>query len=102
MFVIMMALYVEKYQHFAKQVTISSLLIFATISVQLKMPKETSENTVINTVNKVHILDYFTYFELNYLIKQVLYPNLFHMILHMSRLIDLQPEAHLKNTLNYS
>ena len=33
MFVIMMSLYVQKHQHFAKQVTICSLLLFASASV---------------------------------------------------------------------
>lgn len=32
MFVVMMVLFVEKHQNFAKQVTISSLLVFATLS----------------------------------------------------------------------
>lgn len=103
MFVIMMALYVEKHQNFAKQVTVSSLLVFATISVQLKMPKEgTSENHVINFVDKLGFLNFLTYFELNYLVKNAIYPNLYHMALHMSRLIDVAPEHLLRNMLQIS
>jgi len=68
-------------------------LIFATISVQLKIPKEgTSENHVINIVDKLGFLNFLTYFELNYLIKNAIYPNLYHMALNMSGLIDVVPE----------
>lgn len=54
----MLVLYVEKYQNFAKQLTITSLLIFASISVQLKMPRESispngNENLVIDQVKKI-------------------------------------------------
>jgi hypothetical protein len=47
MFIIMMALYVEKHQNFAKQMTIVSLLVFATISFQLKAPLEGEEENQI-------------------------------------------------------
>lgn len=73
------------------------------MSVQLKMPKEgTSENPVIEVVNKFGLLNFLTYFELNYLVKNAIYPNLYHMTLHMSRLIDVAPEFQLRNMLQVS
>jgi hypothetical protein len=47
MFMIIMAFYVEKYQNFCKQVVIGSLLFFATIAFQLKVPKEGDEENQI-------------------------------------------------------
>mgnify|MGYP001047731343 FL=1 len=67
------------------------------------MPKEgTSENHVINFVDKLGFLNFLTYFELNYLVKNAIYPNLYHMALHMSRLIDVAPEHLLRNMLQIS
>ena len=67
------------------------------------MPKEgTSENHVIGIVNKFGMLNFLTYFELNYLVKNAIYPNLYHMALHMSRLIDVAPEFQLRNMLQVS
>jgi len=64
------------------------------------MPKEgNSENHVINLVDKLGFLNFLTYFELNYLIKTAIYPNLYHMALHMSGLIDVAPEQKLKSML---
>ena len=40
-----------------------------------------------------------TYFEINYLITNILYPGIYHMALHISREIDLPPEAELKGSL---
>jgi hypothetical protein len=38
-YVIIMFLFVESHQNFAKQMTISTLILFATMCVQLKMPR---------------------------------------------------------------
>lgn len=70
MYVIIMFLFVETHQNFAKQMTISTLILFATISVQLKMPRlGTSETQVVQLINRIPFLDRFCYFEINYLIK---------------------------------
>jgi hypothetical protein len=53
-------------------------------------------------VNKFGLLNFLTYFELNYLVKNAIYPNLYHMALHMSRLIDVAPEHQLRNMLQVS
>lgn len=42
MFVLVMFFFIEKHQNFAKSMTISTLILFATCSVQLKMPKSGS------------------------------------------------------------
>ena len=76
--------------------TICSLLIFASASVQLKLPKEGDDNTIIQIVKWLSGLDVYTYFEINYLLKTVIYPNIFHSALHMSRLIDVAPDDVLR------
>ena len=98
MYILMMTFYVEKHQNFAKQMTITSLLIFASLSVQLKMPREgPEENVVIEMVKQMVFLNKFTYFEINYLVKSIVYPNLYHSFLHMSRMVDVAPEIALRS-----
>lgn len=70
MYVVIMFLFIENHQNFAKQMTISTLILFATISVQLKMPRlGTTDSQVVQIVNSIPFFDRFCYFELNYLIK---------------------------------
>ena len=97
-FVFFMFILVEQHQHFAKQMVIGSLLIFATTSVQLRMPKEggNPENAIIQLVDKIPFFNKLCYFEINYILKSVIYPGLFHMALHISRMIDVAPEIELK------
>jgi hypothetical protein len=49
MYVFIMLVFVERHQHFAKQVVTTSLLIFGAITVNIKMPKENNaeDNFVI-------------------------------------------------------
>lgn len=47
-------------------------------------------------IGKIFFLDRFCYFELNYLLKQVLFPSLFNMTLNVSRLVDVEPTAEFK------
>lgn len=97
MYVIIMFLFVESHQNFAKQMTISTLILFATISVQLKMPRlGTTETQVVQLVNRIPFLDRFCYFEINYLIKSIIYGGIFNAILHISRMIDVNPEIAMK------
>lgn len=44
-YVLIMFMFVEQHQNFAKSMTISTLLLFATMSVQLKMPKQGNEES---------------------------------------------------------
>ena len=93
MFILFMSFSVEKYQNFAKQVTISSLLIAATVCVYLKLPKEgNQENDLILWVDTVRWLDDFTYFELNFVLKTIVYPAIFSMAMNVSRLVDIDPQ----------
>jgi len=100
-YVFMMFIVVESHQQFAKQMTIASLITFVYISVNLKLPQESPgvENIVIETVKKIPFLKNMTYFELQYLISNVLYPGIFHMALHISRAVDMPPEIALKACL---
>jgi hypothetical protein len=72
--------------------TIVSLLFFATITFQLKAPKEgDEENYIIKLTNSIPALDSFTFFELSYIVKSIIYPVVFQAALFMSRMIDLDP-----------
>lgn len=51
MFVFIMMIFVEKHQNFAKQCVTSSLLIFGSICINIRMPKENSdENMAIQMI----------------------------------------------------
>ena len=89
-----MLFFVERHQHFAKQVVTTSLLIFGAMCVYIKMPKENhvEDNIVIQTIKSLPFLDNFCWFELIFMLKSVIYPNVFHCALHISRIIDKPPE----------
>lgn len=79
---------------------IVSLLFFATITFQLKAPKEgDDENSLIMLVNKLPTLNSFTFFELSYIVKSIIYPMVFQAALFMSRMIDLDPLIQIRATL---
>lgn len=100
MFMIIMSFYVEKYQNFCKKVVIGSLLFFASIAFQLKVPKEgDEENSIVGYVNSIGYLKNFTLFELSFLVRNVIYPAIFQMALHMSRMIDVNPNIAIKSKL---
>ena len=93
MFILFMSFSVEKHQSFAKQITISSLLIAATVCVYLKLPKEGGqENELIQLVDKISFFDGFTYFELNFILKTLVYPAIFSMAMNVSRMVDIDPQ----------
>jgi hypothetical protein len=50
-------------------------------------------------VKRTAFFNQFTYFEINYLVKSIVYPNLFHSFLHMSRMVDVAPEIELRGKL---
>ena len=77
---------------------IGTLIVFASMSVQMRIPKEggNDENAIIKLINGVPLLNGWCYFEINYVLKSVIYPGLFHMALHISRMIDVAPEVALK------
>ena len=81
--------------------TIGLLLIFTYSTVQLKMPKEVhaQENVVIQTVISLPFLNRFTYFEIAYILKTVLYPSLFNLTLNISRVIDVEPILEFKRRI---
>jgi len=96
MFVFIMLIFIEKHQHFAKQCVTSSLLVFGAFCVNLRMPKEQNEeNAVIQMIMALPFLDNLCYFEIIFILKTLVYPNLFSTILHVSRLIDTPPEVEL-------
>ena len=79
----------------------SSLLIFASACVQIKMPKEGREhNQTIQLINGIWFLNRFCYFEINFMMKTLIYPNIFHCALHISRMIDKPIEETLTNCYN--
>ena len=80
---------------------IGTLIVFASVSVQLRVPKEggNDENAIIKLIDWIPFLNSWCYFEINYVMKSVLYPGLFHMALHVSRILDVAPEAALKQKL---
>lgn len=100
MFLVVMSFYVEKYQNFCRQVVIGSLLIFATVAFELKVPKESDEeNQVVRIANRISILKSFTLFEISYIIRSIIYPCIFQAALHMSRMIDIDPKIKIKSRL---
>jgi hypothetical protein len=100
MYILIMFLFVEQHQDFAKSMTISTLIVFAFCSVQLKMPKQgDQESWVVTMINSVPLLDRFCYFEINYMLKSILYSNLFNSILHISRISDVNPKIALKQQI---
>lgn len=98
MFVLLLKFSVEEHQQFAKQAVITSMLIFAFMSVQLKMPRESSgeETVIVEWVKKFDFLNGMTYFELNHIITRLVYPGIYHMVMHVSRMVDQAPEVAMK------
>ena len=91
-FIIITMFYVEKHQNFAKKCVIGSLLIFATIAFSLKEPREgDDDNSVVKFINDSELFADLTFFELSYLVKSVVFPSIFQMALHMSRMVDKNP-----------
>lgn len=79
----------------------SSLLVFASFVVQVRMPKEgRDENQSIQLINSIPFLNRFCLFELTFMVKTLIYPNIFHCALHISRLIDKPIEDSLANCYN--
>lgn len=46
-------------------------------------------------IQSLFFLDKLCYFEIIFILKTLIYPNLFHSILHVSRLVDKPPEVEL-------
>jgi len=81
--------------------TIGTLILFGYSCVQLKMPKEVNEdeNEIIKFVNMLPFLNGFTFFEINYVLKHIIYPSLFNTVLNISRVIDVEPAIEFKRRL---
>lgn len=73
--------------------TIGILISFIYVTVQLKMPKEVNsdENVVIQTINSLPFLNKYCYFEIAFLLKNMLFSSLFNMTLNISRIVDVEP-----------
>lgn len=100
MYILIMFLFVESHQNFAKSMTISTLIVFSMASIQLKLPQQGSqESWFIQVVNRVPFLDRFCFFEINYMIKKIVYGNIFNCILHISRISDVNPKVALKASI---
>ena len=57
------------------------------------MPNEGHEDSIsYMLVKMLPFLDNFCVFEICFMLKSVIYPNIFHSALHISRLIDKPPE----------
>ena len=54
---------------------------------------------MIQLFNNIPFLKQYGFFEINFMMKSIIYPGLFHMALHISRLIDVAPETELKGKL---
>ena len=100
-FMVLTFMIVQQHQNFAKQTTIGSLLLFSYLIVQLKMPKEAmqEENIVIQAANAIPYVKDFTYFEIVYMLKSVLYPSIFQLVLRISSQVDVEPTAKFKEGL---
>ena len=101
-FVVMTLMLVQAHQQFAKQMTIGFLLAFVYMSVSLKMPKEANsdENVVIQAVNALFFFDKYCYFEVAFILKNLVYPSLFNTTLNISRLIDVEPSQEYKRKIS--
>jgi len=87
---------IDKHQVFAKQVTLTFLLIAMYVSVYMKMPKEgEKDNQFVDIILRYNLLSSFTYHEI-FLMVQKLFSNLFHLILAVSRLVDVHPIEEIK------
>lgn len=92
MYIIYLVFSVDKYQNFARQVVISSMLLTGTLMFQLKIPKEgENENAVVEFVSQISWLKGLTLFEIHFIIKSLIFPEVFSAALWMSRLIDTNP-----------
>lgn len=68
------------------------MLVFGTMQFYMRVPREgAEENQVIKLVDQLKFTYGFTYFELNYILKHLIYPSIFSMALWMSRMIDENP-----------
>jgi hypothetical protein len=54
---------------------------------------------VVQLINRIPLLDRFCYFEINYVIKSIIYSSVFNAILHISRMIDVNPEIAMKSKI---
>ena len=65
------------------------------------MPKEVNsdENFVIQVVDRLPFLNNFCYFEIAFILKNILYPSLFNLTLNISRIIDVEPIIEFKRRI---
>lgn len=65
------------------------------------MPKEVNsdENFVIQVVNRLPFLNNFCYFEIAFILKNLIYPSLFNLTLNISRIIDVEPIIEFKRRI---
>ena len=65
------------------------------------MPKEVNsdENFVIQVVDRLPFLKNFCYFEIAFILKNILYPSLFNLTLNISRIIDVEPIIEFKRRI---
>lgn len=95
-FFIMVFLFIEKHQVFAKQVSMTSLLLAIYISVYMRFPRENDhDNELATLLNSLPFLTYLTIHEKASLLV-VTFGNLFQFIMSLSRLIDGNPAEDVK------
>ena len=76
------------------------MLIVGLLLFQSRVPKEgDQENQVIEWICTFPQLNTFTYFELNYILKNLIYPSIFSCALWMSRMIDENPNIVIRSRL---
>jgi len=82
---------------FAKQVSITSLLICIYLTIYMKFPKEGSDkdNDLVEFIRSIRFFDNLTINEVGILL-MMFCNNLFHLILSLSKRIDLNPVEDMK------
>jgi hypothetical protein len=69
------------------------MLSFGYIVFSLKEPEEADEpNQVVSFVSSLDLVKDLTFFEVAYILKRVVYPNVFQFSLHVSRVFDNNPD----------
>ena len=83
---------------FAKQVSITSLLICIYMTIYMKFPRESDkDNDLVEVIRSVRYFDNLTINEVSTLL-MMFFSNLFHLILSLSKRIDLNPVEDMKTT----
>lgn len=95
-FFLLVLIFIEKHQVFAKQVSMTSLLIAIYVSVYMRFPRENDkDNELAALLDSLPFLQNLTIHEKANLLVAT-FGNLFQFIMSLSRLIDGNPEEDVK------